>query len=420
LQRFGIKLGLDTIRHVLQHLDDPHQHYRCIHIAGTNGKGSVAAMLTAILQACGFKTGMYTSPHLVRFNERIQVNQRMISDADVMAAYDVVRSIPPANRELTFFEMTTAMALYEFQRRQVDWAVIETGMGGRLDATNILQPAAAVITNVSIEHRQYLGSTIEAIAGEKAGIIKAGIPVVTGVRQKAARRVIEAVARRKRCPLHLSGRDFHTRSRPDGGFDYSGIQHRWKGLHTSLIGRHQLANSALALATCEALEDEIRFSENAVRNGLQNTRWPGRLEWLGRKPPILLDGAHNRHAASALAGYLQSSHPDRDITLVVGILDDKPYRSMLRTLVPVCRRIVVTRPRIDRALPPEILCDEVKAMTANVEIQPDVASAVEHAVDATPADGIVCIAGSLYVVGEAKEALAARNPTLTSQSDFTT
>lgn len=405
LQRFGIKLGLDTIRHVLRQLGNPHHHFHCIHIAGTNGKGSVAATLASILIAGGFRTGLYTSPHLVRFNERIQINRRTISDEHVMEAYAAIRRIPPAQRELTFFELATAIALYEFRKREVDWAVIETGMGGRLDATNVIRPAAAVITNVSIEHRQYLGGTLAAIAGEKAGIIKTATPVVTGVRQPPALAVVAATAAKQGSPLFLSGRDFRTRRRPDGSFDYYGLKHRWKGLRTPLSGRHQAANAALALAVCEILQEPLQITEAAVRDGLRHTRWPGRLEMLAGKPSILLDGAHNREAARTLADHLRSRYADRPITLVVGILDDKPYRSMLKSLVPLCRRVFVTRPKIQRALPPECLYAEVKTITADAQIVPDVAGAVQQAVALTPPDGIVCIAGSLYVVGEAKEAL---------------
>jgi dihydrofolate synthase/folylpolyglutamate synthase len=421
LQRFGIKLGLDTIRHVLNELGNPHRHFACIHIAGTNGKGSVAATLASILISRGLKTGLYTSPHLVRFNERIQVNHRQISDEDVMAAHAAVRATSPGQRELTFFELATAMALYAFRQQAVDWAIIETGMGGRLDATNIIRPAATVITNVSIEHRQYLGGTLAAIAGEKAGIIKPRTPVVTGIKQPKALQVVAGVAEQNRSALYRSRHDFRTRRRSNGSFDYYGLHHRWKRLQTALTGGHQVVNAGLALATCEVLEERLPISESGIREGLQNTRWPGRLELLAGKPAILLDGAHNREAARTLADYLRSGYPHVPITLVVGILDDKPYRAMLQSLVPECRHIVVTRPRIQRALPPETLLEKVKTMTTRVEMAPDVAAAVQRAVTLTPADGVVCIAGSLYVVGEAKEALeAGQIRDLTIADDFNT
>jgi dihydrofolate synthase/folylpolyglutamate synthase len=406
LRRFGIKLGLDTIGRILSGLGDPQEHFNAIHIAGTNGKGSVAATLASILNACGLRTGLYTSPHLVRFNERIVVDRQPISDENVLSAYRTVKAAAKVDREPTFFEFATAMAFHEFKCRKVEWAVVETGMGGRLDATNIIHPALSIITNVSVEHREYLGRRISQIAGEKAGIIKTGVPVVTAVRQKTAIAVVESVAAENSAPLFRLGRDFKMRRSAADTATYSGLNVRWRGLKTALRGGHQLENTALALAACDVLSPVIGVIESeCLQRGLAETRWPGRLEQVLDRPLTLLDGAHNLIAARTLGRYLKTGLDGRAITLVVGILDDKPYREILSALVPHCRRVILTRPQIDRALPPEKLIPATSELTADWRVIPDVAAAVSHAINSSKPDDVVCIAGSLYVVGEAKAAL---------------
>ena len=406
LRRFGIKLGLATIRKILKGLDNPQESYACVHVAGTNGKGSVASALASILHLSGYKTGLFTSPHLVRFNERITVNNRPIPDRDVVTAYSAVKDVHYGKREPTFFEFSTAMALYEFGRQKVDWAVIETGMGGRLDATNIIKPALSIITNISIEHKEYLGNTIPLIAGEKAGIIKRRTPVVTGARKKEAISVIEEVAELKTAPLYRLGKDFKVRRHSSGAFTYYGIDHTWRELKIGLLGNHQVQNAALALAACEILNrKKIQLPLKSIRTGLAKMKWPGRLEVVSRDPFILLDGAHNLTAARNLAKYLSANLEKQDITLVIGMLDDKPYKAMLRSLVPISKRVILTRPKIDRGLPTQTLKIATKDLSPEVSIIPSVEKAVQHAVTTAGPRDVVCIAGSLYVVGEAKVAL---------------
>ena len=405
LQRFGIKLGLGVIRRVLKGLGNPQQRYSAIHVAGTNGKGSVASALANILQQAGYKTGLYTSPHLVRFNERICINQREITNKAVVAAYERIKNVDTGDREPTYFEIATAMALDEFARQQVDWAVIETGMGGRLDATNVLKPKLTIITNISLEHSDYLGATIGQIAAEKAGIIKTGVPLITGARQPAAIKVIEQTAEKRSAPMYRFGRHFRVRRLIDGSFNYYGMDQRLRNLETGLAGNFQVDNSALVLAACEMLNlKNMDISEAHLRSGLSTNRWPGRLETVSTDPLIILDGAHNLMAARNLAQYLEQTYPRRPITLVVGILDDKPYPAMLKELLPLCRQVVFTQPKIARALPAQKLASIAVDTRASTDIIDDVSRAIQHAVDTLPVDGIVCIAGSLYVVGEAKEA----------------
>ncbi len=408
LQRFGIKLGLATIRNILKCLGNPQKSIACIHIAGTNGKGSIASCLAGILKQAGYRTGLYTSPHLIDFNERININGRQITNKEVVKAYKTVKQVHKGSREPTFFEFTTAMALYEFGRQKVDWAVIETGMGGRLDATNIINPAVSIISNISLEHKMYLGNTIAQIAAEKGGIIKPRIPVVTGARQPSALAVLQSIADSKKAPFYRYGQNFRVRRNRNGTFHYYGLSHDWKDLKTSLVGPHQVNNAALALAACETLvqKKQAQITETHLRNGLQNTVWPGRLEYVGESPLIILDGAHNLAAARNLANYLKDNLKQRKLILVVGILDDKPYKAMLRPLMKLCNRVIVTRPIIDRALEPGILYSEAKQYVADVTLLADVDRAVTHALSTADSDDVICIAGSLYVVGEAKQTLS--------------
>lgn len=406
LRRFGIKLGLSTIRKILKGLGNPQNNFYSIHVAGTNGKGSVASALASILNTSGYKAGLYTSPHLVRFNERITIDNQPISNANVVEAYKAVEQINYGKREPTFFEFATAMSFYEFSRQNVDWAVIETGMGGRLDATNIIKPALSIITNISVEHREYLGNTIARIAGEKGGIIKKYTPVVTGIKQKRAFSVIKEIAKAKSAPFFRLGNDFRVRRNKSGTFTYFGMKNTWPDLHTGLLGNYQVDNSALVVAACEVLNrKKADIPLKSIKEGLAKNNWPGRLEVVYKNPFILLDGAHNLIAARNLAKYLSNNLSNRNITLVIGILDDKPYKAMLNSLLPVCSRLIITAPKIDRALPPEILSAAAKSLISNVMIISDVAKAVNHAIESARSGDAVCIAGSLYVVGEAKEAL---------------
>ncbi|MFH0994313.1 MAG: folylpolyglutamate synthase/dihydrofolate synthase family protein [Pseudomonadota bacterium] len=403
LRRFGIKLGLSTIQHILSGLGNPQHRYACIHVAGTNGKGSVASFLASILKTSGYKVGLYTSPHLVRFNERICVNNQQISDENVVSAYRAVSEVHGGDREPTFFEYTTAMALYEFGRQAVDWAVIETGMGGRLDATNVLQPVISIITNVSLEHQGYLGKTLAEISGEKGGIIKRNTPVVTAVSQPSAISILEKLASELSAPLFRLKKDFRVRRNADHSFSYYGLDHVWRGITTSLTGSHQVQNAALVLAACELLNrSNTILSLEHIQIGLDNTRWPGRLEVVSDHPMIILDGAHNLNASKELAKYLGTELKGRRITLVIGILEDKPYAAILEHLLPVCSRVILTSPKIDRALPVDTLYPIAAALTADVQTIPDVSRAIAFAVQNARPEEVICVAGSLYVVGEAK------------------
>ncbi|MDL2269474.1 bifunctional folylpolyglutamate synthase/dihydrofolate synthase [Desulfosarcina sp. OttesenSCG-928-A07] len=406
MRRFGIVLGLSTTRRILEGIGNPHHTFSSIHIAGTNGKGSVASALATILRKAGYRVGLYTSPHLIRFNERINVDGTPISDEAVVEAWEAVRSVPAGDREPTFFEFSTAMAFYTFGRHQVDWAIIETGMGGRMDATNVVTPAVSLITNISLEHKTYLGNTIAAITGEKAGIIKPGVPVVTGVTQKSARSVIETVATEKNAPLYLMGRDFRVRRLKNGRFSYKGMDHTWNGLEPGLMGHHQVDNAALVMAAGELI---MRQNSNLLKDhlqyGLAQNHWPGRLEVVCEKPLVILDGAHNLMAAKRLGRFLNDDLAGRHITLVAGILDDKPYAAILKEMLGPCERLIITKAKIDRSLPVETLETVAKSVVSRIERIEDVGEAVRHAMATSGPEDVICVAGSLYVVGEAKAEL---------------
>ncbi len=406
LRRFGIKLGLATTRNILRALGNPQDNYSCIHIAGTNGKGSVASSLSAILQKAGFKVGLFTSPHLVNFNERIRINNRLISNKNVIEAYNAVNQVHKGSREPTFFEFSTAMALYEFSKQKVEWAVIETGMGGRLDATNIIKPEITIITNISLEHKKYLGNTVEEIAGEKGGIIKRGKPVITGAKQESVIKILKSIAVKKRAPFYLLGDNFKIKKNKDGTFSYIGIKNVWQDMQTNLQGEHQIENAALVLAACELLGNKISLTEKHIRSGLKQTNWPGRLEIVSTSPCIILDGAHNLNASQALHKFLSKEYKGRKITVVTGMLDDKPYRAMLKKILSVSSRAILTKPQIDRALEPETLYEVSKNLVKDIKIIPKVKDAVNYAIKTASSKEIICITGSLYVVGEAKALLS--------------
>ena len=403
LRRFGIKLGLASISRLMRGLGNPQDRFSSIHIAGTNGKGSIAAFLSSVLAHGGYKVGLYTSPHLVRFNERIQINGRPISDKDVAQVAEVVQRIYTQGEPPTFFECATAMAFYHFASEKVDWAVLETGMGGRYDATNVVHPEVSIISNISMEHQEYLGNTLAKIAREKAGIIKRNAGIVTGTRQKSALKVIEQVATENEVPLYRLGKEIRIRKNKEGSFTYLGIGRRWPQVKIGMIGDHQVTNAALALGALELLQKKgLYLTDEAVYEGLAATRWPGRLEVFSRKPFILLDGAHNPSAVRRLKNYLENSFSSRRLTMVVGVLEDKAWKPMLRDLAGVAHRIILTRPQYERAADPHKLAAFLRPLKQDLVVIPKLSDAISFALEKTSTADAVCITGSLYTVGDAR------------------
>nr|MDA8422316.1 bifunctional folylpolyglutamate synthase/dihydrofolate synthase [Nitrospiraceae bacterium] len=345
LQKHGIKLGLENSIRLMELMGNPQEKFRTVHIAGTNGKGSTSACIASMLQAAGYRVGLYTSPHLVSFTERIKINGAPIPEAAVVALAQRVRreyhgfaaggAVPGSP---TFFEVTTAIAFRYFADQGVDIAVIEVGMGGRLDSTNVITPLVSVITNIDLEHTEFLGNTLERIAAEKAGIVKAGVSLVTGATQADVIRVIEREAGGKRAPVYRLSRDFqpeHIAPGIEQVFDYRGLQAAYQGLRLSLLGRYQVDNACCALAAVECLRGSgIVVDEPALRQGLAQARWEGRLERVAQRPDIYLDGAHNPASARKLAEAVRDlkKYYSR-LVLVIGILGDKDYHGILSELI---------------------------------------------------------------------------------------
>ncbi len=406
LGRFGIVLGLSTMQNILKNLGNPQDNFKCIHLSGTNGKGSVASTLSTILTTAGYKTGLYTSPHLVTFNERFCINNEHVTDADVIEAFKAVEAVNTGERSATFFEISTAMAFYLFNKKRVDFAIIETGMGGRLDATNIVKPILSIITNISVEHKAYLGNTISEIAGEKAGIIKSNTPVITGAKQNNALSVIEKKAGEESAPFYKFRNNFRVRRQhEEGSFTYYGINSTWHNMKTNLTGRHQVDNAALALAACEIIieTNNANLSEEVIKKGLINTKWPGRLEVVSKTPLTIVDGAHNLVAIRKLTEYLKETFDGRGITLITGVLDDKSYNTMFKCILPICRRVILTEAKSERSISPDKLLPAAQKIIGDARVIKDIPEAIKYAEASSSDDEVLCISGSLYVVGEAKE-----------------
>lgn len=401
LNKMGIRLGLEPIRRLLGRLGNPQGAYAAVLIAGTNGKGSVAAMTASILTAGGFRTGLYTSPDLIEFRERIRIDGRMIGRGEATVCAGRVKSA--VREEISYFEFLTAMAFLHFSRQQVDIAVLEIGMGGRLDATNVVDPLVSVITNISLEHREYLGRTLEAITREKGGIIREGGRCLTAAKPKRVIETLAAICRERGAALYRLGKEVRTTIHRDGTFSYHGLTRRLDHLVCPLTGRHQYDNAALALGVVEMIGDDgFGVDRRAVAEGLKETRWEGRLELLQRDPLLLVDGAHNPAGAATLRQALRKNYTYRRLWLIFGVLEDKDYRAMAAKLFPLADRVILTRPVSDRALPLERLLPAARSLQRNVEIIEAPADALRQVLARAGKEDLVCVAGSLYLVGEIK------------------
>ena len=417
LQRFGIKLGLENMKRMLHAFDNPHLKLSAVHIGGSNGKGSVAAFAAKIYEKAGFKVGLYTSPHLLDFSERIRINGTPISTDDVVsltreirakqqevAKEDGTEESPTSVTCMTFFEFTTLMAFLYLARMNVDLAIVEVGLGGRLDATNVLEPMLSVITTVGLEHQQYLGNTLVKIAGEKAGIIKPQSVALTGVSQPHVIEVVRARCQELDTRLFRVGKDIRIRRNSEETFSYYGLFTSYRNLEISVRGDYQPTNAALAVGITEILLDQgIDLSEESLRTGLKATAWPGRLEKVNTDPIVLLDGAHNIQAVRRLIKELKTNYSYKKLFLVIGIMEDKPIKPILRQLVGLATRVVFTRPKLDRATPPGRMLSYIKDQREKIELVDDVKEAVRTAMHWAGPDDLVCVAGSLFAAGEARE-----------------
>jgi dihydrofolate synthase/folylpolyglutamate synthase len=391
------KFCIERVEDAARGLGSPQRSLPAVHVAGSNGKGSVTSMLASYTRKAGWRTGMFTSPHLHRYTERMRVDGREIPRRDVVRLFEaldahVARGDIPW---LTFFEITTLMAFGWFAEREVDVAVVEVGMGGRLDATNVLMPRATAITSISLEHLRILGPTLTAIAREKAGILKPGVPVVLGRIPDGPRRVIERRARRLGCTIWRPDREYRFEDHGDGTFDYEGPGASIRGIRTRLPGRHQVGNAAVAVALADMLQTRgYPLDERALRAGLRSVRWPGRLERVARDPETILDCAHNPDGLRSLVRTMKG----RSFHLVFGGMADKPITRMLKLLEPITHRLYVTAPGVPRALRPRDYPRTVRATRIG-----SVARAVDRArADAARRRGEVLITGSIFTISEAR------------------
>ncbi len=409
LQLHGIKLGLDTTRALLERVGRPQDRYLSLHVGGTNGKGSTAAMAASVLQAAGYRVGLYTSPHLIDFRERIRVNGVHVSEDRVLELTERLREASAESLSPTFFEMTTAMALLQFADCGVDIAVLEVGMGGRFDATNVVLPAAVAITNVALDHQRYLGDSLEAIAFEKAGIIKPGVSVVVGRLDRDADEVITRNAVERGACLRRLGSDFRCEGDRPSRFCYDGMTQSYTDLSCPLEGAHQMDNAACALAMIEeAGTAGIRVSEPAVRQGLRAVSWEGRLEIAEARPILVLDGAHNPSAARAVAVYLagfRRKYPGSRVVLVTGMMRDKDRGGFFRAILPTVDEVVVTEPSLSRAATVQELRASLAEFARAVYVERAPGDALARARLLAKADDLICVTGSLMLVGEIKALL---------------
>lgn len=400
------KPGLGRIRKLLKYLGNPQDKYPLIHIAGTNGKGSTATIICEILKQAGYRVGLYTSPHLVSYRERIRIGDTLVSDKEVSKLLKIASAAGGRLLEkLTYFELLTAVAFMYFARENADFVVCETGLGGRYDATNVVKkPVLSIITSIDFDHMEYLGNTIEEIAGEKAGIIKKNVPVVANVRNKSAGRVVFGEGRKKHTEIYSLGKQFRFKSistdwaRLEQKFSYCGIEKNYENLSLKLLGKHQLINASLAIAGTELLSVDI--PESVVRRALKKAYWPGRFEIIKSKPTVILDGAHNPEGAMTLKNIL-SEYPLRKGSLVIAmsILKEKDYKKICRILSFVADRVVIFKANTIRALGEEVLVNEWRKYLPSKKIT--VADDFNRVLRQVKRTEVLCVAGSLYAIGDA-------------------
>jgi dihydrofolate synthase/folylpolyglutamate synthase len=421
-------LDLSRVERLLDMVGNPHRRYPSVHVAGTKGKGSTSAMIESALRAAGYRTGFYTSPHLHTFRERIRIGADLISREDVVALVEEFRPLIARVPGVTTFEAITAIAFTYFARQKIDVLVAEVGLGGRLDATNVIRPEVAVITSLSLDHTYLLGETLPQIAAEKAGIIKDGIPVVTAPQRPEALAVIEETARARQAPLvevgrdwvwergpfDLKGQSFTVRRVGEGRDDLAGEY--W----IPLLGRHQLENATTALAALQVLlERGFRLPRAAVEEGLRRVEWPGRLEILSTDPLVVVDCAHNPYSTEVLRETLREWFPGRQWVLIFGASADKDIPGMMRALLPITDYLIVTRSDHPRSATPVELADIAASVGGGAEIAVNIRRAFQRALTLLRPDTGILVTGSIFLVAEAREEWAEHNGQPLPENDRT-
>lgn len=406
--KFGIKLGLHNIACLLDLMGNPHKKLKYVHVAGTNGKGSTVAFISRILIESGYKVGIYTSPYLERFTERIKVNDEEIPENELARITAFVREkvnimLERGENHPTEFEIVTAIAFQYFFECNCDVVVLEVGLGGRFDSTNIIdEPLVSVITTISYDHMDRLGNTLPEIAFEKAGIIKQNGDVIVYPASEDVEKVFRDVCSERKAKLYktdFSGIDLLRFDEDGQVFDYN----NYKSLKISLLGEHQTKNAVMALKALEILRSKgFNIEEGSIRRGLENARWPGRLEILKKKPLFLIDGAHNPEGARALRDALNKYFPDKRKFFIVGVLKDKDYKALIETVAPISSGFVTITPNSDRALPAKDLGAFIKDYCKNVLISDTIEAAICTSIEMCSPDDLICAFGSLYYIGEVR------------------
>ena len=422
LTKYGIKLGLKNINYLLSLLGEPHKKLKIIHVAGTNGKGSTCSSISSILQSDGYKVGLYTSPHLVDFAERIKIDHKPIGRKKVSELLERIKPYiekvanTPSYNHPTFFEVITSMAFLYFFEEQVDFLVLEVGLGGRLDATNVCEPLISVITHIDYDHMDKLGNSLKEIAREKGGIIKPEGIVISSNQYEEAYNEIKKIAKEKNSLIYSVGREIIykiVKSDIKGViFDLKGIYHEYENLHTPLLGRHQADNAAAAIAAIEALKIRgVNITEKAIRVGLEKVKWTGRLEIIQNNPTLVLDGAHNPNGVKVVRDALKEIFSYHRLILVLAIFADKDYKKMIQIIVPNADLIIATKTKNPRATPPQVIAKEAAQYIEQnkIIITENIPQAINCAISNSKEDDLICITGSLYTVGEAKRYFEIKN-----------
>ena len=411
MDRFRKHFGLSDLALLLHLLGNPHRAFKVIQIGGTNGKGSTASMIGSILHSAGYRVGLFTSPHLDDFTERIRVDGVRIDRDEVcdlverLFSSEIDISRRPVARPVTFFEALTTMAFVHFASRRVDFAVLEVGIEGRLDATNITNAMISVITNVTLDHIDFFGTDVDEIARRKGGIIKRDGICLSGSQSPSVIRVLEGICRRKRVPFYLAGRDFRTVNGRNGTFHYLGRRNRYTDLELALGGGHQLANATCALGAIECVEGSgFPVGAEAVRAGMAGVRWKGRLELVAETPRVVLDGAHNPAGARALRRALHEVYTWERLILVIGMLEGKDCAGFLSVLCRDAAAVILCRPDSERAVEPHDLAVEAGRWCTRIEVVPPAMRALALASTVASRGDLVCVTGSLYLMAEARKA----------------
>ncbi len=407
------KFNLGRMRRLVEMLGSPHTQYPVVHVAGTKGKGSTSALIAGVLQEAGYKVGFYTSPHMIDFTERIQVNRVPVTHGELVTLVEDLKPAVAQIEELTTFELTTAAGFLHFARQKVDIAVIEVGLGGRLDATNVVDPLISVITSLSMDHMNVLGDTLAKIAAEKAGIIKPGRPVVVSPQKPVAIEVVEQIAAERKSPL----------TRVDDNYGYVPIRislkeqvfeiHRKKGgivlpvgieFSLPLLGAHQAQNALTAFAVLEKLQRMgWKIELENIQHGFAQVKWPGRFEILQHDPLVIIDSAHNLDSAEKLAQTVRDYLPGKPLTLIFGASEDKDVTGMFKVLAPVSQKIIVTQSVHPRSFDSAQLGEVAKSFSPDVTVEPKLEGALKKALKETPPDGVVLVTGSIFVAAGIRE-----------------